>query len=84
LCESFGVAMMPHSPYFGPGMMATLQLAAVQKSEPLLERFFGTVEGSLYGSHINAQDGWFAIPDGPGLGADPDPDVIREYALDLD
>jgi len=84
LCESFGVAMMPHSPYFGPGMMATLQLAAVQKSEPLLERFFGTVEASLFGKHIDAVDGWFAIPDGPGLGVDPDPDIMREYALKLD
>lgn len=83
LCEASGVKMMPHSPYFGPGMLATLQLAAVQKSEPLLERFFGTVGASLFGKHIDPVDGVFAIPDGPGLGADPDPDVIKEFTVQI-
>src|SRR5262249_35525607 len=27
LAESYGVALMPHSPYFGPGFLATLHLA---------------------------------------------------------
>ena len=27
LCEAYGVQLMPHSPYFGPGFLATLHLS---------------------------------------------------------
>jgi hypothetical protein len=37
------------------------------------------VEASLYGELINPVKGAFAVPDGPGLGRDPDPDVIKTY-----
>jgi L-alanine-DL-glutamate epimerase-like enolase superfamily enzyme len=26
------------------------------------------------------QQGWLAAPEGPGLGFDPDPDLIKEFA----
>lgn len=83
LCHSFGCSMMPHSPYFGPGFMATLQLAAVQRSEPLLERFYGTVGASQFGNWIDSDRGQFDIPDTPGLGMDPDPNVLREFSVEV-
>jgi len=79
LAETAAVTVVPHSPYFGPGFLATLHLAAAMPKAPLIERFFCTPEASLAGDYIWAEGGGFRIPDGPGLGADPDPDVLREY-----
>ena len=81
LSEAAGVQVMPHSPYFGPGFLATLQLAAAMPNPGLVERFYITPEASLYGDCIDPVDGAFRIPGGPGLGVEPDPDVIKEYRV---
>jgi L-alanine-DL-glutamate epimerase-like enolase superfamily enzyme len=83
LAEAAGVATMPHSPYFGPGFLATVQFAAAQPVGGFLERFYCELEASLYGEWINTVDGNFAVPMGPGLGCEPDPDVLKEYAVDV-
>ena len=81
LAEAAGVTLMPHSPYFGPGFLATLHLTAA-RGQPgaLVERYHMDLEASLYGDLIDPVDGAFAVPQGPGLGPDPDPDVIKTYA----
>ncbi len=81
LAEAAGVALMPHSPYFGPGFLATVQFAAAQPVACLLERFFCDLEASLYGNLIDTVSGEFIVPEGPGLGCEPDPDVLKEYAV---
>jgi len=80
LAEGAAVTVVPHSPYFGPGFLATLHLAAATPKPPLIERFFCTPEASLAGDFIWARNGAFSVPVGPGLGCDPDPDVLREYS----
>ena len=82
LAEAMGVALMPHSPYFGPGFLATIQFAAAQPVESFLERFYCDLEASLYGGLIDTVDGAFIVPKGPGLGCEPDPDVLRDYVVD--
>jgi L-alanine-DL-glutamate epimerase-like enolase superfamily enzyme len=82
-CSVAGVQLMPHSPYFGPGFLATLQLAALEPSGCMIERFYLTPEASLFGEWIDPTGGTFAIPEGPGLGVLPDPDVIREYRVEV-
>ena len=81
LAEVTGIALMPHSPYFGPGFLATVQFAAAQPVEGFLERFYCTLEASIYGELINTVGGEFIVPDGPGLGREPDTDVIKEYSI---
>lgn len=76
-----GLTVMPHSPYFGPGFLVTLHLAACLRAEPLVERFYLQLEASLYGDLIDPVDGEFRLLLGPGLGPDPDPDVIRDYRV---
>ena len=80
LADAAGVTLMPHSPYFGPGFLATLQLAA-SRGQPggMIERYHMDLEASLYGKAIDPVDGAFAVPKGPGLGCEPDPDVIKTY-----
>jgi L-alanine-DL-glutamate epimerase-like enolase superfamily enzyme len=82
LADAAGVTLMPHSPYFGPGFLATLQLAAA-RGQPgaMIERYHMDLEASLYGELIDPVNGAFAVPQGPGLGRDPDPAVIKTYAV---
>lgn len=79
LARVHGVTLMPHSPYFGPGFLATLHVAAALPEESLIERFYLEPEGRLYGDAIDAADGFFAVPDGPGLGVEPDAGVLKTY-----
>ncbi|MYE58166.1 MAG: mandelate racemase/muconate lactonizing enzyme family protein, partial [Alphaproteobacteria bacterium] len=87
VAEGYSVTVMPHSPYFGPGWLATLQLLGAM---PLTgrpgggwaERFYTRLEATLYPGLVSpAENGHFRIPAGPGLGAEPDPDVIRDYRV---
>ncbi len=80
LADAAGVTLMPHSPYFGPGFLATLQLAAA-RGQPggMIERYHMDLEASLYGTLVDPVNGAFAVPQGPGLGCEPDPDVIKTY-----
>jgi D-galactarolactone cycloisomerase len=81
LADAAGVTLMPHSPYFGPGFLATLQLMAA-RGEPggMIERYHMDLEASLYGELVTPVKGSFVVPTGPGLGCDPDPEVIKTYA----
>lgn len=81
LCEMRGVPVYPHSPYFGPGFLATLQLAAAREPETLIEWFKLELEADLFGDAARPKGGCFHLPGGDGLGADPDPAVIRTYRM---
>ena len=81
LAESAAAALMPHSPYFGPGFLATLHLAAALPEPGLVEWFYLKREACLYGPAIAPREGVFRVPEGPGLGAEPDAEVIKDYRL---
>ena len=81
LATTHGVQVMPHSPYFGPGFPASLQLAAALPKGALIEWLYVDLEANLYGDIIDAVDGSFRVPNGPGLGADPDAHVIESYRI---
>jgi D-galactarolactone cycloisomerase len=80
LAETSATVLMPHSPYFGPGWLATLHLMSAIPESGWIERFYTTVEASTSGEFIHINNGGFKVPTGPGLGLDPDTDVIRDYA----
>jgi L-alanine-DL-glutamate epimerase-like enolase superfamily enzyme len=81
LARKHGVQFTPHSPYFGPGLIATLHIAAAMPEETQIEYSFTDLGAKLMGSAIDTQDGYIAVPTGPGLGMDPDPKVIEEYTV---
>lgn len=80
LAAAAGATFVPHSFYFGPGLAATLHVAASTPGVPYVEMPPGQLEASLPLVPIRCAGGTVAVPDGPGLGADPDPDVLRRYA----
>jgi D-galactarolactone cycloisomerase len=82
LVRERGAKLAPHSPYFGPGALATLHLLAALTDDARFEYFYMWPDATLYGSALQPRSGELALPRGPGLGADPDPDVIRRYRAD--
>ncbi len=81
MAETSGVTVMPHSPYFGPGFLATLHLMAARAPEGLVERFYLSPQATLYGDLIEPVAGAFRVPEEPGLGADPDASVIEQFRV---
>jgi L-alanine-DL-glutamate epimerase-like enolase superfamily enzyme len=75
--EESGATCVPHSPYFGPGYLATLHILAAKQKEVALERFFCDLAHVPYGASVPICDGFVAIPDTPGLGPAPDEELMR-------
>ena len=46
----------------------------------MIEWRFFDLEAQLYGDAISPKGGRIPVPQRPGLGIDPDPNVIRAYA----
>ncbi len=72
--------VVPHSPYFGPGYLATLHLAATQAEAPLVERLFCNFDAHPLAEAIAVHDGHVRVPQGPGLGFEPEPDLLAAFA----
>lgn len=70
-----------HSISFGPGFLATLHLAAVLAEESPMEAYFCHLPSHPFGAVIKVENSRHIIPVAPGLGGDPDPDIIREYRV---
>lgn len=79
LADAHNVAVAPHSPYFGPGLAATLHLAATLPYAVKIERVYIELEASPFGEMIHPRAGWMDVPPGPGLGIEPDPALIQRY-----
>lgn len=81
LAQTFGVRLVPHNAYFGPGYLASLHVNAAVAPDSPFERIFIDLEASPLHDAVIAQSGTFAVPDGPGLGVDPDMSLLRRYAV---
>jgi L-alanine-DL-glutamate epimerase-like enolase superfamily enzyme len=91
LCKVFqlaaarGVTAVPHTFYHGPGLLAAVQVtAALGTADALIEWRHADLAAFVYGTALLPADGRIAVPQGPGLGIDPDPDVLRAFAADRD
>lgn len=82
LAGRHGVRVAPHSPYFGPGALATLHLLTRCGEPAWFELFYLEAEAALFGTALAPVRGTMAIPRGPGLGCDPDPAVIGRFRVD--
>jgi L-alanine-DL-glutamate epimerase-like enolase superfamily enzyme len=80
LAAAANVTFVPHAFYFGPGLAATLHLAASTPGVPYVEMPPGQLAAPLLVEPIRCTGGAVTVPDRPGLGADPDPDVLQRYA----
>ena len=82
LADELGVRLAPHSPYFGPGLLATLQLLALRDDATFVEIFFMKRAASLWRGRVDVDaNGNVEVPDGPGLGYEPDREVMEQYRV---
>ncbi len=81
LAKAFGVRVVPHNAYFGPGFLASLHVNAAIAPDAPFERLFIDLEASPFHDLVVAKDGKVTVPDGPGLGRDPDMALMRRYQL---
>ena len=86
LCKVFpaaaarGVTVMPHTFYHGPGLLAAIQVtAALGTAGSMIEWRFSDLEARICGDALIPEHGRIPVPQGPGLGIDPDPGVLRAY-----
>jgi D-galactarolactone cycloisomerase len=79
LARSRGVTVAPHSPYFGPGLIATLHICAALPPNTQCERFYCDLDASPFGHQVVAIDGHMRVPQGPGLGIEMDYSVLERY-----
>ena len=82
LADEMGIRLAPHSPYFGPGLLATLQLMSLRDDGSFIEVFYMNRAASLWRGHVDVDaDGTVAVPEGPGLGYEPDQEVMARYRV---
>jgi D-galactarolactone cycloisomerase len=79
LAAAANVTFVPHSFYFGPGLAATMHVAASTPGVPYVEFPPGELTPALLTHPLRCVDGFVTVPDRPGLGADPDPDVLARF-----
>ncbi len=81
LARAFGVRLVPHNAYFGPGYLASLHVNATVAPDAPFEHIFVDLEASPLGEWVRPEQGLVRVPQAPGLGRDPDMDVLRRYAI---
>ena len=79
--ENAGVTCFPHAFFFGPGYLATLHCIAAKEKPAVLERLFAQVDYVAYSKTVPDANGGVDVPETPGLGADPEEDMIAKYKI---
>ena len=86
LAAAYNVSVMPHSFYDGPAFLAAVHVSAalgrgaLEGQATMVEWRFFDLEARLYGAQAIPRNGVIAVPQAPGLGFDPDPEIIRRFA----
>ncbi|MCC6775404.1 MAG: mandelate racemase/muconate lactonizing enzyme family protein [Hyphomicrobiales bacterium] len=77
LANHASVAVVPHSAYFGPGLVATAHVIAAFSRMPMIERLYCDLAVDPFGNWNVPVNGAVTVPTGPGLGVEPDEKVLE-------
>lgn len=79
--EQLGATCTPNAFYIGPGYLAALHCVAAKGQESPLERMFADFGATPFAETVPVTDGAIEVPQGPGLGADPEDDLIARFKV---
>jgi L-alanine-DL-glutamate epimerase-like enolase superfamily enzyme len=82
LARAAQVEAEPHSPLYGPALMATLHVIAVMPEDVMCEFYYADLEANPIGALATPRDGRFAVPTGPGLGITVDEALLTRYRVE--
>ena len=82
LADAHGVPVVPHSAYFGPGLIASIHCIAAMPRESLVERYDADFAvNPLHDAILPDANGCLRVPQGPGLGVEPDMAVVEKLRV---
>jgi L-alanine-DL-glutamate epimerase-like enolase superfamily enzyme len=79
--EKAGALCVPNAFYLGPAFLAVLHCLAAKDKESPLERMFADFGATPFAKTVPIIDGGVEIPKNPGLGADPEDDLIAQFRV---
>ncbi len=78
LASGTAVEFASHSPFLGPALVANMHLCAALAPATRMEAYFLDLVGNPFEELIRPRNGVLNVPKGPGLGCDPDPEMLRK------
>lgn len=82
ICRQSVRQLAPHSPYYGPGLPATLHACAAFPETKRIELYGLRLEAPVFpGWEMRGPGNVMRLPEGPGLGADPDIKSLQRYRV---
>jgi len=79
--ERLGATCTPNAFYIGPAYLAALHCVAVKENDSPLERMFADFGFTPFAETVPVIDGSIEVPRSPGLGADPEDDLIAQFRV---
>jgi L-alanine-DL-glutamate epimerase-like enolase superfamily enzyme len=77
--EAAGAVCVPNGFYVGPGYLAALHCMAVKAKASPLERLFADFAAVPFATTVPVENGAIAVPSGPGLGAEPEAELLERF-----
>ena len=82
LAEAARVAAEPHSPLYGPALIATLHVIATMPGDVMCEFYYADLEANPIGDAATPREGRLVVPNGPGLGIEVDEKLLSRYRVE--
>jgi len=79
--EQAGATCVPNAFYIRPAFLAVLHCMAVKDKDSPLERMFADFGATPFAKTVPVINGGVEVPQGPGLGADPEDDLIAKFSV---
>jgi L-alanine-DL-glutamate epimerase-like enolase superfamily enzyme len=79
--EQAGALCVPNAFYLGPAFLAVLHCLAAKDKESPLERMFADFGATPFAKTVPVINGGVEVPQGAGLGADPEDDLIKQFRV---
>jgi L-alanine-DL-glutamate epimerase-like enolase superfamily enzyme len=79
--EQAGATCVPNAFYLGPGFLAVLHCLAAKEKDSPLERMFADFGATPFSKTVPVVNGAVEVPQSPGLGADPEDDLIARFRV---